>query len=280
MLKIGDFSKLSQISVKALRLYDQLGLLKPAQLDHFTGYRYYSARQLPRLNRILALKDLGFSLDQIAQLLDDPIAPAPMRQLLQLKQTELQQLIEVEQARLARVALRLNQIDQENSMPEYEIVIKSIAPMTVASVRDIVPNYPAIGQLCGEVDEFLAQHQIKPKNYFAAIWHDPGYKESDVDGESVVAIDPPSQSLTGTDRVKIYELPGYPQAACVIHHGSYQNLTSAYTVLLNWIDQTGAQIIGPNREVYIQGGPEQDDESYVTEIQFPIARAGELKVEI
>ncbi len=105
---MGDFSKLSQISVKALRRYDQLGWLKPAQLDHFTRCRYYSASQLPRLNRILALKDLGFSLDPIARWWNDAIAPAPLRQMLQLKQTELQQLIAIEQARLARVAMRLH----------------------------------------------------------------------------------------------------------------------------------------------------------------------------
>ena len=191
MLRIGDFSKLSQISIKALRLYDQLGLLKPAQLDHFTGYRYYSASQLPQLNRILALKDLGFSLDQIARWLDEAIAPAQMRQMLQLKQTELQHLIEVEQARLARVAVRLKQIEQENTMPEYEVVIKQIAPVTVLAIRDILPNCAAIGKLCGELDKYLAQHQIKAKNYFAAIWHDAGYQESAVDGEAVVAIDAP-----------------------------------------------------------------------------------------
>jgi effector-binding domain-containing protein len=269
MLKIGDFSKLSQISIKALRLYDQLGLLKPDQLDHFTGYRYYSASQLPRINRILALKDLGFSLDQIAQLLDDAITPTQMRQMLQLKQTELQQLIEVEQARLARVAVRLNQIEQENTMPEYEVVIKQIAPLRVAAVRDRLPNYPAIGKLCNELDEYLVQHQIKPKNYFAAIWHDAVYQESDVDGEAVVAIDAP---ITGNERIKVYDLPAYPQAACVIHQGSYRTLISAYTALLAWIEQTGARIVGPNREVYLQFGPEQDNESYVTEIQFPIER--------
>ena len=76
MIEIGDFSKLSQVSVKALRLYDEMGLLKPARVDNFTGYRYYSADQLPRLNRILALKDLGFSLGQIAQLLKDNCPPS------------------------------------------------------------------------------------------------------------------------------------------------------------------------------------------------------------
>jgi DNA-binding transcriptional MerR regulator len=101
MFKIGDFSKLSRVSIKALRLYDEMRLLKPIQVDQFTSYRYYCASQLPRLNRILAFKDLGFSLEQILKLLDEDLSLAEIRGMLRLKQAELQNYIETEQARLA-----------------------------------------------------------------------------------------------------------------------------------------------------------------------------------
>ena len=91
MLKIGDFSKLSLVSVKALRYYDERGLLKPARVDPSTGYRFYSVSQLSRLNRILALKDLGLDLSQIAQLLDLELTPDQIRGMLRLKQVELHQ---------------------------------------------------------------------------------------------------------------------------------------------------------------------------------------------
>src|SRR5579862_8956297 len=91
MFKIGDFSKLSQVSMKTLRFYDQLGLLKPTHVDDFTGYRYYTADQLPRLNRILAFKDLGFTLEQIGPLLEEGIPAAQIRGMLRLKQAEIQQ---------------------------------------------------------------------------------------------------------------------------------------------------------------------------------------------
>jgi len=113
MFKIGEFSKLSQVPVKTLRYYDEIGLLKPAKVDRFTGYRYYSADQLPRLNRILALKDLGLSLAQIARLLNDDLPPAQIRGMLRLKQAELQQQVQEEQARLARVEWRLRQIERD-----------------------------------------------------------------------------------------------------------------------------------------------------------------------
>jgi DNA-binding transcriptional MerR regulator len=114
MFKIGDFSKLSQVTVKTLRYYDELGLLKPVEVDRFTGYRYYSADQLPRLNRILALKDLGLSLEQIATLFAarDKLTVEQMRGMLRLKQAEAQERVREEQDRLARVEARLRQIEE------------------------------------------------------------------------------------------------------------------------------------------------------------------------
>ncbi|MBN1862314.1 MAG: MerR family transcriptional regulator, partial [Dehalococcoidales bacterium] len=91
MLKIGDFSRLSRVTVKALRYYDEIGLLKPVSVDRFTGYRYYSAEQLPRLNRIIVLKNLGLSLEEVSQLLNDDLTAEHIRQLLHVKQAEIRQ---------------------------------------------------------------------------------------------------------------------------------------------------------------------------------------------
>ncbi|MEL7035766.1 MAG: MerR family transcriptional regulator [Cyanobacteria bacterium J06592_8] len=270
MLKIGDFSKLSQVSVKALRLYDQMGLLKPAHVDDQNGYRYYSAEQLPRLNRILAFKDLGFSLEQISQLLDEQASIVQIRSMLRLKQAELQNHIQAERERLARVEARLQQIEQENQMRTQDVVIKKLEPAIVVSIREILPNYSQIGQLYSPLFDYLEQQKIKP-GYCGSIWHDMDYKESDVDGEAVIFI---QSSPPVTEPLKVYELPSYEQAACIVHQGSFRTITQSYGHLLNWIEQHGYQIIDSNREIYIQGGSELelDNESYVTEIQFPIIK--------
>ncbi|PMB52640.1 MerR family transcriptional regulator [Fischerella thermalis CCMEE 5201] len=270
MLKIGDFSKLSLVSVKAIRLYDQLGLLKPVNVDNFTGYRYYSAEQLSRLNRILALKDLGFSLEQIAKLLDENLPSAEIRGMLRLKQAELQHLVEEEQARLLRVEARLKQIEQESSMPNYEVVIKKMEPIKVASIREILPDYSSVGRLYDELLTYLNQQGVKEGTYWAAIWHDPGYKDSNVDGEAVISIE---KDIPNTEQIRIYELPRFEKAASLVHHGSYNTLNQAYAALVSWIEANGYQIIGPNREVYITGGNQQDNESYITEVQFPVTQA-------
>lgn len=269
MLKIGDFSKLSQVSIKALRLYDQLGLLKAAWVDPETSYRFYTARQLPRLNRILAYKDLGFSLEQIGRLLDDNLSLAEMQGMLKLKQVELHQQLQEEQSRLTRVAARLYLIEREGIMSQFDIVLKAIQPIRVVSIREQLPNYAGIGNLFPELYAYLGQHQVHPSSYCAALWHDPGYKESDVDGEAVVEISVP---LQGNDRIRVCELSGYDTCACLVHEGSYDSMALPYTHLLQWIEQNQYQIIGPNREVYLVSGPEQDPSHYITEIQFPVAR--------
>lgn len=316
MFKIGDFSKLSRVSIKALRLYDEMGLLKPTQVDQFTSYRYYCASQLPKLNRILALKDLGFSLEQILKLFDEDLSPAEIRGMLRLKQVELQHYIETEQARLARVETRLEQIEQEGTMSNYDVVIKKVESFKVVSIRETLPSYSAIGKLFNELLKYLDRNGIKPGSYCAAIWHDPEYKESDVDSEAVISLieklepitvaamrekpavkqlldeftavysqfeewenDIDSEAVISVDnsgkeneRIRVCELPGWETMACTIHQGSYKTLARAYNALLAWIQANSYKIVGNYREFYIQGGDEQDNESYITEVQFPVAK--------
>src|SRR5688572_13818303 len=119
MLKIGDFSRISQVTVKALRYYDEIGLLRPVHVDDFTGYRYYAVDQLPRLNRILALKELGFTLEQIAAALSEGVTAEQLRGMLRLKRAEIQQRMQEEQDLLGRVEVRLQQIEQEGTMSAY-----------------------------------------------------------------------------------------------------------------------------------------------------------------
>lgn len=140
MFKIGEFSQIGQISVRMLHHYDKLGLLKPETVDHFTGYRYYTLNQLPRLHRILALRDLGLSLEQIGKLLTEDLPPERLQGMLALKQAELQDHISEEQKRLQRVQARLRMIENTDQPTDYAIVQKNAEPITVATMRSIVPT--------------------------------------------------------------------------------------------------------------------------------------------
>lgn len=269
MFKIGDFSKLSQVSVKTLRYYDEIGLLSPAEVDRFTSYRYYTPSQLPRLNRILALKDLGLSLEQIGQVLNEALSPGELRGMLRMKQAELQQQVEADQARLARVAARLQQIEQENTMPTFEVVLKQAPAQRVAALRDIVPNYGAQGPLWAELETYLGQHQVRPIAPCFTVYYDEEYKERDVDVE---VCEPIAAALASGDRVKVRDMPA-TQVASLVMNGSYDLFTQAYGALMGWIGSNGYRIVGPNREIYIRGhGHGVSPADYVTEIQVPVAK--------
>lgn len=270
MFKIGDFSKLSRIPVKTLRYYHQIGLLEPAHIDAFTGYRYYSAVQLLRLNQILALKELGFALEQVGQIIDDDLTPEQMRGMLRLKRAEVEQQVAAEQDRLARIESRLRQIEKESEMPPYDVVIKQVEPLKIAGVRDVVDNYSSLGPLYEELFANLGQHGIAPAGPAIAIYYDEEYREHDVDVETAVPVT--ANDLPEGSRVRIRELPG-GQVAAVVHQGSYDDFTPAYQALMGWIETNGYRIVGPNREIYVQGpGADVDPAEYVTEIQFPVMK--------
>jgi len=270
MLKIGQFSKFSQVTVKTLRYYDEIGLLKPAEVDRFTGYRYYSASQLPRLHRILALKYLGLSLEQIADLLEGDLSPDQIRGILRMKQSEIKRQVAEEQARLRRVEQRLKQIEQEEAMPTQEVIVKKVPPQAVASVRDHVP-VAGIAQLFGELFGYLGQRGLGPAGPPIGIYYDEEFREGPLDVEIAA---PVAGQVPEGERIKVRELPAVEQAASIIHEGSYEDVGSAYSQLLKWIEANGYRIAGPVREVYVQG-PEtgRDPSSYVTEIQLPVEKA-------
>ena len=225
MIRIGDFSKLSRVSIKALRYYDEMGLLKPIEVDRFTGYRYYEFDQLPRLYRILALKDLGFSLEEIGRLLENGLSVEQMRGMLKLRQAEIRQRVEEEAARLERVELWLREIEQEDSMSKYDVVIKKIEPIKVAAVRGVVPTPPDQRSLWDELMNYLNQKGARMIGPPMAIYHDKEFKERDWDIEVVMPI---VDELTSENGVKIYDLPASEKTACVVHTGPFATIGEAY----------------------------------------------------
>lgn len=272
MFKIGDFSKISRVPVKTLRYYDELGLLKPLSVDAFTGYRYYATQQLARLNRILALKDLGLSLEQIALLLDHDLPAGQIRGMLRRKQAEISQRVQEEQQRLERVEARLRLIEIEGKMPAYEITIKKIPPLRVAALRGTIPTYPEQGPLWTELESELRRQGVQPTGPCLTRYLDAEYRERDIDAE---VCEPVGSGAVSHGRVQVYDLPA-EEMASLVHHGPFNTLNQAYQALFKWLEQNNYRICGPEREIYLHTGSgptRQDDPSYVTEIQFPVQKA-------
>ena len=280
MIKIGDFSKISHVTVKTLRYYDELGLLKPVQVDPSTGYRYYAAAQFSQLQRILALKDLGLSLQLVARLLESDLTASQMVGILRRRKVELRQEVSRQQATLDRIEARLKEFEQENTMTTIDVTIKSIPACWIASVRGVVPTYPEQGELWDQLHTAMqkARNEITPPCF--CIDHDSEHKERDHDLEVCYFIPDAIGEKLGegplaSTQAQIRRLPAEESMASLVHHGPYNGLTRAYQEMLRWLDVNGYQITGPNREIYIYSGNgpvRQDDPSYVSEIQFPVKK--------
>lgn len=276
MFKIGDFSKLTRVSVKTLHHYDEIGLFKPLRIDRATGYRYYSFDQLPRLNRILALKDLGFSLEQIARILDDNLTAEQLSGMLALRQAELEQQMNEARERLTRVAARLTQIKQEGKMSDYEIVVKPVAAVKVASARQVVPSPELMreqcNQLVNEICEMFEKTGIQSTGTCLSIYHDHSTEGIDVEMAFFMPDDTP---LVTYRRAGVRELPSIETLATAIYHGSYDAFDAVgqlHVEMGKWIEANGYQIVGPSREIYLQT-PQSPGGDGVMEIQFPVTKS-------
>ncbi len=271
MIKIGDFARLSQVSVVTLRYYDETDLLKPVNVDQFTGYRFYSADQLPRLNRILALKDLGFSLEQIKLILADGLSVEQLRSMLTMQRTEVVKRLADEQERLLRIESRLRQIEMENKMPKYDVVLKTAPAMLVASRRITIPTNDQVPQYLGpafdEAYDYVRNQGAKDISPCIALWHSPSDVYENEDAEAIVPID---RALKGNERIKVYELSPI-LVVSVVHQGKFEDFTQGHAALLEWIDSNGYKIVGPYREIYIKHDKRNLSNS-MTEIQIPVEK--------
>ena len=282
MFRIGDFSQLGQVSIRTLRLYDEMGLLKPAQIDKFTGYRYYAIEQLPRLNRILALKDLGLSLEQIGDLLKRDLPADQLRGMLMLKQAEIEQQLQAMQTQMRRVEARLKQIEREGKPSPYEVVIKSVEAQTIAACRQLVPGLDVMVdyrcEMYNTIYRSLAEHALAPQDHELAIYYNAEYVERDIDMELGTPIDPAAVNTAALPEILVlHELPAVETMASVIHKGDMWDIGQAMVALYSWIGSHGYVSAGPYRELHLFWRElEIETEQFrniVIEMQIPITRA-------
>jgi DNA-binding transcriptional MerR regulator/effector-binding domain-containing protein len=271
MFSIGDFASYGRVSVRMLRHYDAIGLLRPAHVDQATGYRSYAAQQLSRLNRIVALKDLGFSLQQVQSILDDKVSVEELRGMLRLRRAELQSQIATDSARLAQVEVRLQIIEGEGAMPADDVLIKRIPGVRVAELTGVAASFapesisPVIQPLYDELCVRLDRAGLTPVGPAIAYYED----SPDGDGVLVHASLPVNADPRDGHGFAIVDLPEIEQAATIMHRGSMDNVMPTIQTLARWIDAHGYRSAGYNRELYIECGEDRD--AWATELQEPIA---------
>jgi len=279
MFRIGEFSKIAQTSVSQLRYYNEIGLFQPAEVDEFTGYRYYSAAQLPELNRIIALKELGLSLEQIQRMIHDDISADELRGMLALKKSQIEQVLNEEVARLNMVEARLRQIEQEGELREDDVVIKAIPARPYLSLRKTFPNLFDIRPLARELRQRLPL-RLGKKNLgnFTVVLHGDSFQIENADIELGYLLNDQVESplqLPSGEKIDTSILPSAETAATAVRLGPFENGFEKYASLGLWVEKNDYVIAGPAREEFLVLPTSSPDEA-VVEIQIPVARADSI----
>lgn len=264
LYRIGHFSKLAKVTVKALRYYDEVGLLKPECVDRETSYRMYTTAQLIPLQRIAALRQAGLSMEEIAAILSGQDGSA----ILEQRRIALRHALGEAQGRLSHLESILR---QEDFFMNYQAAIRDIPSYTVFYKEGILPTYgdlmtfaPQAGKECAAANPDLKC--VQP-GYCFVTYVDHEYKEKDVGLFYAEAVEKRGKE---TETIRFMEIPAV-QAACVYHKGPYEGLRDAYAFAMNWIEENGYQVVDRARECYIDGcWNKNDSANWLTELQFPI----------
>ena len=267
-LKIGEFSQMMQITVKTLRFYEQKGLLMPDEVGEWTGYRYYSISQMQKLRTIRDLQQLGFSLDEIKDLYeDDSHVPGADQLAEKIRQTEL--------ALRQLVARRDRLLEWQNSRKQIDtmkkISIQSLPEIIVASHREVIPNFDAIGPMCYEKIGPEMQRlgcKCPLPGYCFTIEHNKEFSPTNIDIEYCEQVE---KMGTDSNIIKFKRLPAVPKALCIKHIGAYEKFYDSFIEAFRYIEENGYKIAGQHRTSYIDGPWNQEDpEKWVSVIQIPI----------
>jgi len=277
MFRIGEFAQIGRVSGRQLRHYDRLGLLQPMHTDPETGYRSYSARQLPRLNRILALKALGFSLEQIGRMLDGELSPEELRGMLSLRRAQVEQSLAEEQTRLRQIESRILQIEERGALRDYDVAVRREPARAFLSVRQLCPDMDeAIGLLQLVVRHGSGQLRARVRDKLTVVAHSD-FDDAALDLEVGFTLARPvnsSVSLPGARSMTLRELEAVESMAAIVRSGPNYQSHLAYGALGVWMEANDFRIDGPCREVFLElpfADPAKTDA--VMEIQFPVRKA-------
>lgn len=274
MFSIGEFARHGRVSVRMLRHYDAIGLLRPACVDPVTGYRSYQASQLAELNRVIALKELGFTLQQVQAIMAEQVSVAELRGMLRLRRAEIQAQIEAETIRLARVQARLLTIEDEGRAPSDAVVVKRLAPVRVGELTGVAAGFepeaitPVIQPLYCDLWQRMASAGLTAAGPAMAYYQDAPAG----DGAIVVHAAVPVNGTDAGHGISVVDLAEVESAATVIHHGSMDDVLSTGQALARWIDANGYRSAGYTREVTLNWSA--DPGQWVTELQLPIYATG------
>ena len=263
LYRIGMFANMNRVTIKTLRYYDEQKMLLPVYVDDENGYRYYAAGQMAQLHRIIALKNMGFSIDDIRKIMDG----AEEKSFLIEKKQEILNEMAALTEKLSQVEGYLAKESMNLSAP---VLIKEIPEVIVCTMKQRIKSYDALFELMPKMGAQMesAGCICAQPAYCFTHYLESGYKEEDISVEICEAVTEKKQNFGD---IEFQVFPKVPTAACIFHKGSYDTLHKSYAMLLQYIEENGYEICGNIRESYIDGVWNKDSEKeWLTEIQIPV----------
>ena len=275
MFTVGEFSKLAQVSKRLLRYYDEIGLFKPVQIDAESGYRYYSAEQMPELNRILALKDLGLTLEQIRRMMSDQVSTEEIQGMLLMKKAEVEQQLQEEIRRVRNIEARLSFMRKAEANEPLNVLIKQIPAHNVMSTRLIVEDFDGVITMMRQIQHALPQPG--DDNLCFLMCYDDDLVATNMDlelGSVVTQRNLAPVPLHNGLELRLRYIEAVETMATTVVTGGMANIQTGYAEIAMWIDRNGYRIAGQPREILLQLPHHADGSDLVTEIQYPVRIAG------
>lgn len=268
MYRIGEFSKLTKTTIRTLRYYDEIGLLKPNMIDKFTGYRFYETDQLIKLHYIQALRQIGLSIEEIKLILSG----SSTKNILEKRKSELLNEAQTIQDQLSRIEFILSGKEEEQFM-NYQAIIKELPECIVYSKKMTVKGYDSYFKVIPEIGQKITAKYPDLKcavpEYCFVVYLDGEYKEKDINIEFCEAITKMQEDFDDIKFKKIDAITG----VSIMHKGAYSTLREAYIYAFKWIEENGYVACDNPRESYIDGiWNKKSEAEWLTEIQIPIIK--------
>jgi DNA-binding transcriptional MerR regulator len=275
MFRIGEFSRIARVSARLLRYYDELGLLKPGVVDAASGYRYYTSAQLQRLNRILVLRDLGLSLEQIGAVIDQAASTDQLRAMLELRRADAERALAEEAARLRHIEARIAQLDTGESVDD--VLMRAEPARRILAVRDTVASFVEVRQMIAELMRTVATRLPRESlGSLIGIAHSAEFEPDAIDVELGFVLNaepPPTLPNLGQRTAYVRELPAVPQMAACVRIGLPEHAHLITGRIGRFVESNGYRLAGPSREVFLRPPCADRMEESVVEMQFPVERA-------
>lgn len=271
MFRIGDFSRIARVSARQLRFYEEMGLFAPAHADPATGYRFYSVAQLAELNRIIVLKELGFSLEEVRAILRAGVGPEELRGMLLVRRQDAERALNEQAQRLRHIETRIAQLESDGALSAEDVVLRPEPPAKLFSLRRMVSSFVEARGLITELRE-KGRPLLRGlrTGRVVAVAHAAQFEQEELDVEFGYVLEEGQDDPPADPVFRVRELEAVPLMAVCVRIGLPEDSHLVTAKIGRFLESTGHALAGPSREVFLQPPNLERMHEAVVEMQFPV----------